>query len=212
MSRDRKGRFKPCRRCGVPFWVKPYEDEGGTRKHVKIYCGRVCMQAVRPFTPEKAEAAFWAKVEKTDRCWLWKGAKRWDGYGRLNVRKKAFTAHRYSYELVHGPVPEGFGVLHSCDTPACVNPAHLSVGTHTENMRDAVAKGRKARGESTGRNKLTEAQVWEIRTTFVPGAHKYVSAGRLARKYGVAVNTILNAAEGKTWKYLNATDTTGASK
>lgn len=94
---------------------------------------------------------FWERVPVAgpDQCWEWMGAKTGrDGYGRVGGQR----AHRVSWEIANGrPIPEGLIVLHSCDNPPCVNPRHLSVGTNTDNMRDASAKGRlkNGRGEAT---------------------------------------------------------------
>lgn len=78
-------------------------------------------------------------------CWLWLGKPDKHGYGRINVggrAGKAQFAHRVSWELHRGSIPNGMGVLHHCDTPSCVNPDHLFIGTQSDNMRDARAKGR----------------------------------------------------------------------
>jgi hypothetical protein len=87
---------------------------------------------------------FWARVEKTDGCWLFIGAAcNQAGHRLLQLGRGARVyAHRFSYELHHGPIPEGLVVLHACDVPACVNPAHLRVGTQRDNVHDAMAKGR----------------------------------------------------------------------
>jgi hypothetical protein len=88
-------------------------------------------------------ARFWAKVDKSGECWLSTGARRGDGYGAFQVEsKRQIGAHRFSYILHHGDIAEGTIVMHSCDVPICVNPAHLSLGTPSENTRDAVRKGR----------------------------------------------------------------------
>jgi hypothetical protein len=90
---------------------------------------------------------FWAKVRVTRTCWLWCGAKHEDGYGFIGVFGRGWTkqSHRVAWWLSKGAIPDGLSVLHNCpggDNPACVNPDHLWLGTHTDNMRDASRKGR----------------------------------------------------------------------
>lgn len=88
-----------------------------------------------------AEERFWAKVTKTAGCWLWTGCvvRR---YGQFGVSPGVSArAHRFSYELAYGPIPEGMFVCHKCDTPLCVNPTHLFLGTNSDNQLDAVQKG-----------------------------------------------------------------------
>jgi len=96
---------------------------------------------------------FWSKVVKRegDKCWDWAGHTRWDGYGRFRHQHKAVFAHRYSYELHHGQIPDGMSVMHTCDNPICTNPKHLRVGTHQENMDDMRAKGRAWKGGNNRR-------------------------------------------------------------
>lgn len=96
-----------------------------------------------PFT-EKETSRFWKKVQRNKDCWLWLGGTFGSRkYGAFAYRgKRPGYAHRFSYELHHGPIPEDRVVMHTCDTPACVNPAHLVLGSQRQNIRDAVEKGR----------------------------------------------------------------------
>ena len=99
--------------------------------------------------PERTLAErFWPRVEKTDGCWLWKGATDPHGYGRIAVteagKKRSKLAHHVAWELTNGPIPEGALLMHQCDTPACVrpDPQHVRPGTQAENMRGCVQRGR----------------------------------------------------------------------
>lgn len=95
--------------------------------------------------PNGRELALARIADRTNRagsCWLWTRGTTGAGYGRFTIGSVDFYAHRASYEAHVGPIPEGMFVLHSCDTPACVNPAHLRVGSARENVRDRVDHGR----------------------------------------------------------------------
>ena len=87
---------------------------------------------------------FWQYVHKTEACWLWTGVKDGNGYGMIQDTSagRALRAHRVSFEMAYGPIPEGKIILHECDNPPCVNPKHLRCGTKRDNALDAVAKGR----------------------------------------------------------------------
>jgi len=92
---------------------------------------------------QRVEDRFWAKVQKTDSCWLWTAAVTESGYGRYKVRSYTHVlAHRWVWENVYGSIPDGLFVCHHCDVPSCVRPSHLFVGTQAANMRDAAVKGR----------------------------------------------------------------------
>lgn len=95
---------------------------------------------------ERVISRFWAKVAvgDADQCWLWQGPLSGNGYGRCAIGKRRawMAAHRVSWTIHHGDIPQGLFVCHHCDVPLCVNPAHLFLGTQTDNMRDAASKGR----------------------------------------------------------------------
>jgi len=131
---------------------------------------------------------FLKKVQKTDTCWLWTASGVPKGYGVIFYQGKQQYAHRVSYLLHVGPIPEGMQVLHSCDVPRCVNPEHLSIGTALDNSRNMLSKGRHrtapacgdkngarlhpekmARGESHPHAKLTAAAVADIRARYSAG-------------------------------------------
>ena len=85
---------------------------------------------------------FLDKIEKTSSCWNWLASKDRDGYGRIKISGRTFQAHRASWDIHNGSIPEGMSVLHHCDNPSCVNPFHLFLGTALDNVRDRDAKGR----------------------------------------------------------------------
>lgn len=98
--------------------------------------------------PRDLSERFWEKVEKTEGCWLWTASTR-NGYGQIALGGRGnpvLYAHRVSYEMHHGPIPDGLVVMHTCDVRSCVRPDHLTVGTQAENLADMVAKGRSYRG------------------------------------------------------------------
>jgi hypothetical protein len=125
-------------------------------------------------------------------CWLWPGGLNQEGYGQKTIDGKTYKAHRLIYELLIGPIPDGFEVCHSCDRPRCVNPEHLFLGTHADNMRDKVEKGR-ARG---GKGKLTPSKVVEIKERLAAGETKL----GLAREYNVDRKTLRKIAAGEIWR------------
>ena len=147
------------------------------------------------------EQRFWDLVNKD--CWLWRGALNEKGYGYFGTHLgKNFRAHRMAWEYTYGPIPKGMHVLHTCDVRHCVNPAHLRLGTHAENMADMKAKDRHARGERSIHAVLTEAQVKEIIRDFKWYGPRRTNRDELAARYGVKPATIYHAATGRSWAYL----------
>lgn len=140
-------------------------------------------------------------------CWLWIGAHNPKGYGRVNFKGDNRYAHRVSYLLSCDEIPEGILVLHKCDTPACVNPDHLFLGTNDDNMIDRNKKGRQAKlpGERNGFSVLTEAQVLEIRALREGSSYRNsgeLSQKNLAKKYGVGQTAISKVLNRETWSHI----------
>jgi hypothetical protein len=148
------------------------------------------------------EAYFWSLVDKNgpSGCWIWKGCSLKRGYGQVRFNGIKQSAHRMSWILVKGAILDGLWVLHKCDNPPCVNPEHLFLGTHEENVKDCVAKGRALgpRGEMQGNSKLTRDQVLEIRERIAEGESDVV----LGQAYGVSGRTINDIRHRKRWAWL----------
>ncbi len=182
--------------CGQYTTISPYTD-----KRFEMVRGQPVRFARGHRMYPTTEERFWAKVNKhgPNNCWEWTAAKQGAGYGTIGVDGKVVQAHRYSYELHYGPIPEGMSVLHHCDNRACVNPDHLFLGTNADNIADKMNKGRQARGITHSRARLTEAQVIEIRRKYAKG---HISHAMLAAEYHVSISAIANITQRITWKHI----------
>jgi hypothetical protein len=137
-------------------------------------------------------------------CWLWSiGQLDAYGYGRIYHDRKMQIAHRVSWMLHRGKIPNGLLVRHKCDIRACVNPAHLEIGTVADNNRDMVERGRQVelKGEANGRSKLTEDDVRSIRALYI-SRRGTLSQNALASRFGVAPSLIHRIIHRESWGHV----------
>lgn len=177
----------PCISCDAPkAWARKLCKRCYYREYAK--------GTHKNFGKLTSEDMLRTNSEAVNGCWVWTGTKNYFGYGVFSVGEKKQMAHRVSYEHFKGPIPEGMVVMHSCDNPSCVNPEHLSVGSKTDNNRDAVKKNRHAHGEKNGHAKLTVEQVRMIKES----AYTCTQA-ELAKSLGVHQSAISKIRAGKRW-------------
>lgn len=140
-------------------------------------------------------------VDRETRCHNWSKGLDAGGYGQIKVKGKTQNAHRVAYRYLVGEIPAGIHVLHRCDNRRCINPLHLFLGTHAENMQDKAAKGRCgcAKGEASGSAKLTAAQVVEIRAL----AQNGFTQKAIGLRFGVSQVTVGDiAVRRKSWAHI----------
>ena len=157
---------------------------------------------------EDFKERFFAKFKQggEEECWEWE-ARKDKGYGRIRHGCTHLLAHRVSYELFVGPIPDGLHVRHKCDNPGCVNPHHLEIGTHADNMRDKMGRGRQAKGSENGKSRLSESEVslikeFLIRHPPIRGRHGSGQCYFLARWFGVAAQTVSLIHTKRNWAHI----------
>jgi hypothetical protein len=151
---------------------------------------------------KSVEERFWKYVNKDceNGCWHFTGSLSNNRYGKLGVNGKFISAHRFSYQLSYGEIPEGMHCCHKCDNPRCVNPDHLFIGTRSENMQDMLNKnrGNKVKGSLHHSSKLTEDQVLSIKKRIASGEKQC----NIAKEFGIANCQITYIKNGRNWKHV----------
>lgn len=212
-----------------------------SRKATAKYCSKACHdlgQTGHPKKPQRPlDERFWSKVDKhgpvvrpeLGPCWVWTGATFPSGRPQFKFHGKTSYAHRVSYELAYGPIPDRLMVCHHCDNPACVRPEHFFLGTGKDNLQDAARKGRMAtgkqngaytrpekvlrgehhwthmkphlvaRGEHTGRAKLTAQDVIEIRAAY-DGSPTFCR--EWAPRYGITPQAVRAVLQRRVWAHV----------
>lgn len=185
-----------CQACGKPFRTYP----STISRYPAMTCSLECRDQIRRVPPEER---FWKHVDLSSECWIWTGGKTGTGYGHMWIvtDNNHILAHRMSYQMHHGPIPDGLQVCHKCDNPPCVNPSHLFLGTAKDNALDKIAKGRGRApyGEKHWRSKLTEQQVVEIRQIHATEGLSFNAIGRRFAVKGQAVKKIVHR---QLWKHV----------
>jgi len=160
-------------------------------------------------TPEQL---FWEKVDKDGPvhptlktpCWVWTGSTSGKGYGEVRVKRRLWRAHRYSWAIVNGSIPDELLVCHECDNPPCVNPSHLFVGTSQQNTDDMRVKGRAnyvsgLRGSDLPQARLTEEAVRELRAKYAEGGY---TQSDLAIEYGIKQAQVSSIVRRTSWRHI----------
>lgn len=137
-------------------------------------------------------------IPRQNGCITYLGAISKNGYGVFDINRKSHSAHRISYKIFVGKIPEGKMVLHKCDNPKCVAPQHLFIGTAKDNVKDMIEKKRNHSnaGENHGMAKLTLTQVNQIRSLIIKG----IKRKEIANMYGISTATVADIKYGKSWK------------
>ena len=145
------------------------------------------------------EQSFWDMVDKSGKCWVWNGYRHSQGYGRVKFNGNTWLAHRLAYFLFYKDLPRKLDVMHKCDNPPCVNPNHLILGTHKDNMVDAGKKGRMA-----GPRKFTMPAIQSIRA-----ANKVLGVGPkdLGKIFNINRSTMSRILTNKSYRLIKTKET-----
>lgn len=190
-----------CLFCKKSFLARLMSSYKGRQK----YCSSICFHNHRKSSHEEVFHSKILKDKSKNGCWLYKTIcnVKTHGYGVIRAKGRILLAHRYSWELHYGAIPEGMQILHKCDIRNCVNPKHLFLGTNADNVADKIKKGRSnnAKGSATGMSKLNEDKVLKIKQTLL-NMSTLNEYRKLAKKYKVSMVTITKIKYGESWKHV----------
>lgn len=196
VSHKYERRYWKCRcECGVEREIRENAlIEGKSRS-----CGR---HERKSGQTQKDHDRFWSQVVTGDGCWEWSGLESTAGYGKIYWLGRTTHAHRVSWMITHGDIPDGMFVCHTCDNRLCVRPSHLFLGTPADNMNDMAKKGRASKGASHPLAKLTDEDVRNIRSQYVFGSRDS-GLRALAKKYGVSMHNIHMIVKREIWQHVD---------
>lgn len=182
--------FWECRcDCGNAFVSSSYNLRTGRTDS--------CEECSQVKHPERFIALVAGIVPNATGCLIWPGTVSGNGYGRIRIKKKQISTHRYAWELANGPIPNGLQVCHKRDTPICVNAEHMFLGTVQDNSDDMVSKNRQVRGEKVFGAKLNPATVIEIRSLFAT-----LSGPQIAKRFGLSLSHTYSIKYRETWRHI----------
>lgn len=166
--------------------------KGIVKKYPCLTCGQECYKKyAKAFCSDKCRFISFVKIDANG-CWLWQGCKNRNGYGKVAFKGTShFIASRASYEIFNGSIEEDKFICHTCDVPSCVNPDHLWVGTHIENMMDMIDKGRQS-------SKLGVVEVYKIRKLWDEG----YSQAKIMELFNVSSSQISKIVARRIWKHV----------
>ena len=193
--------FRPCEICAAVFKVDPRHKN---QRCCSPLCGAT-LSGIKKKLP--FQVRFWRHVDENGpvpshrpelgNCWIWIGGQE-GKHSIFHVNGRNIGAHRASWIINKGPIPDGMNVCHKCDNPPCVRPNHLFLGDDADNQHDCIEKGRKAHGEQVGNSILTDQIVREIRTLRMNG----ITEVSVAAKFGVDTSTVNAVVHRRNWKHV----------
>lgn len=188
-----------CQSCQTDFMAEQREVNRGAAKYCSISCGMKFRNSLNPGNPIEIFYKNISRDHHSDGCWIYKRLEN-TGYGSITIKRKSVRAHRFSYILYFGQIPDGMLVCHKCDRPSCVAPDHLFLGSSKDNRQDMIKKGRGnfPRGNKQPSSVLNDEKVHEIKLKLLNGERTI----DIAKEYLVKRNVVTDIKRNKNWKHV----------